>query len=161
MLRLFFLFLLIVLAVSFAAFKFGVFLESGPRFSYQEKPVYSHGLSPKSLYDAAYTSVREPNSDKTRSAIVAHHLIVADGIAAVFEQLATVERRTVVLISPNHFSRGNAAAQISYGSWMTPYGVVETDRTRAELLERRVAFLRHEETAAPEEHGVGVLTPFV
>lgn len=125
-------------------------------------PLYSSGFYSKEFYDAAYeaASDSEPVSG-SKLAIVAHHLLVADEIAAVFETIGDEGAKTVVLISPNHFSVGISPAQVSVEAWMTPYGPVTTDIEAVEDLLLAVPVLNHEEWAFQNEHGIAALTPFV
>ncbi|NBS41653.1 AmmeMemoRadiSam system protein B, partial [bacterium] len=95
------------------------------------------------------------------SAIVAHHLLVASDMAEVFKVLGNDEARTVIVVSPNHFSRGMSRAQVSEESWDTVYGTVNADAPAVESLIDAVPFLTHDETAFAEEHGIYNLLPFV
>jgi AmmeMemoRadiSam system protein B len=175
---LFLIFVPTIVAAVVIAFSLGVFFvwsdESSevflqhPDFSYVNeessdvvRPIYSHGLHPIEFFDKAYERVKEPERLTTRSAIVAHHLLVADKIAGVIEQLAVNDRTTIFVVSPNHFSRGIAPAQVSFGTWVTPYGNVDTDISAAELLIENTGILMHEESAAEGEHGIGAITPFI
>lgn len=150
----------VVLPLSVAAFFVGTrFAFVAPEVS--DTPVYSSGYYDKTFFESAYEkSVAEP-VDGVTSALVAHHLLVAEKIAEVFEAAASDDVRTVVLVSPNHFSIGTSAAQVSMGSWSTPYGILEADTEAISTLLAAVPELRHEEYAAPHEHGIGALTPYI
>lgn len=124
-------------------------------------PAYGSGLNPKSFFDAAYDRASGSRVTGASSAVVAHHLLVASDIAELFDHLGNDAVRTVILVSPNHFSRGMARAQVSEGSWNTVYGTVDADDDAIDSLRAAVPFLSHEETAFADEHGIFNLTPFV
>ncbi len=156
-------------AAMLLAFVAGFFVVSGGAGSGsagREAPMYSSGLYGKNFFDAAYDRSRRgvmltPSNDTPTSALVAHHLLVADKIAGVFDVIANEDIRTVVIVSPNHFSRGIASEQVSEGSWQTPYGVVYADVDAVEQLLAAAPLLHHDETAYTDEHGIYGLTPFV
>jgi poly-gamma-glutamate synthesis protein (capsule biosynthesis protein) len=139
-----------------------------PAKEYTENvPIYPHGDQSKDFFDGALSrsagvmaSSYLP-SEQPRSAIVAHHLLVADRIAEVFWHLSDGSGRTVVILSPNHFGVGRSPAQVSIGSWTTPYGTVASDIDAVHRLTADVPALKEEEAAFAHEHGVGVLTPFI
>ncbi len=126
-----------------------------------EQPKYTYGLYGREFYEAAYKGVRVAETGRVQSALAAHHLLAARPIAEVFETLAKEQPTTIVIVSPNHFDVGRSPAQVSFGTWQTPYGDVSTNMELAEMLAQRVAVLEHEESAAPNEHGIGALTAFV
>jgi len=83
-------------------------------------------------------------------------------MAQVFEVIATDEQVTVVVVGPNHFDAGKSSAQVSFGGWETPYGIVESDADAVRQLLDRSEMLVHEEMAqAVGEHSIAALTPFV
>ena len=113
------------------------------------------------FYDTAYDRVGDVDEVKSSSAIVAHHLVVADEIARVFEQIGGRYDETVVLMSPNHFSVGVGPIVTTPGIWETVYGDVESDD---EMVEKLIdAGIGVEEDAVPfeTEHGIYGLMPFV
>ena len=89
--------------------------------------VYQHGYMNKVFYDVAYGNVASTppamgetegemvgeRAERVKSAVVAHHLLIPEKIADIFLRLASDDVKTVVLVSPNHFSLGVHAAQVS------------------------------------------------
>lgn len=130
-------------------------------FEYESSPEYSSGLYGQDFYDLAYDDVGAVDHVDSLSAISAHHLLVGNKMAEMFEAVGSDEIETVVIMSPNHFDSGRSAAQISYGSWETPYGLLENDRGHVTRLLEAIKFLRLEEITFENEHGVSGLTPFI
>lgn len=126
-----------------------------------DRPTYSSGLQTKDFFDRAYETAQGSRVSGAISGLVAHHLLVAGDIATVFENLGNNETRTVVLVSPNHFKRGRSVAQVSEGSWSTPYGVVDSDIEAINKLLAASSTLQNEEVAYANEHGIYGLTPLV
>ncbi len=124
-------------------------------------PIYTTGQYPASFFDGAWKQT-EGDSVGATSGLSAHHLLIAKDMATVFRAMASNDVKTVVLVSPNHFGRGRGVAQMSMGSWKTPNGsIVESDGRAIEKILRAVRFVRHDETAFTDEHGIYGLMPFV
>ncbi len=126
-----------------------------------ERPAYSSGWYPASFYAGAYQKAKGEKVPEATSGLVAHHLLVANKIAEVFENLASDEVKTVVLVGPNHFKRGVSLAQVSKREWNTPFGDVVADDEAIDRLLSALPFLHHEETAYKSEHGIYGLMPFI
>lgn len=131
------------------------------RVADESQPFFEHGLESKEFFDDAYAKVSIDNTVKATSAIVAHHLLVADKIAETFETIGSDKIKTVILISPNHFSQGVSPAQVSKGTWRTPYGMLRTDDRKIDKLLEASSILKNEEAVFVFEHGISGLTPFI
>ncbi len=123
--------------------------------------VYEHGYYSKSLYDHAYTKAGEVSPVPAKSAIVAHHLLVADKVAGVFEAIGSEDVQTVILLSPNHFSQGLEEAQVGAVGFTTPYGTIAPDLDMVQKLLDGYIPLSLENETFRGEHGISTLTPFI
>ena len=96
-----------------------------------------------------------------RIGIVSHHLLIRELIAEYFSLLADEsDPGTIVIIGPNHRSRGKDEIAASRLTWVTPFGPVLADRSRlAGLLSAEI--VRWNEDAFYDEHSIGSLVPFV
>jgi len=131
--------------------------------------VYSSGLANRMFFDTAYTKaashpLKAPAN--IRAIVSPHHLLVADRVAALFSSVASKRVKTVVVLSPNHFSRGRAPIVLSEGAWATPYGPVLSDAGTARELAKSFSdtssrVISIDETPFAEEHGIAALTPFI
>lgn len=117
--------------------------------------------TPQSLYDWAYDQADGVDRVKSKSAIVAHHLVTADEIAKVFETIGNDDTDTVIILSPNHFDQGISPLQTTAGTWETYYGDVRADQSMIEDLLGQIDVLRVENATFEIEHGVSSLMPFV
>jgi len=125
-------------------------------------PIYSSGMYDQEFFEKAYEKVGKVDHDrKADSAIIAHHLLVADKMAQAFETVGQRGVETVVVLSPNHFSSGRSAAQISQGNWNTPYGILQSDHNVINDLLEASPILTNEEVTFENEHGIAALTPFI
>ncbi len=132
-------------------------------------PIYLSGLADRMFFDTAYDKAttdlfRAPRD--ARAIVSPHHLLVADRIAALFSSVASRRVKTVVVLSPNHFSRGRTPIILSEGTWDTPYGSVRSDAVVARELAESFSdtssrAISIDETPFSEEHGVAALTPFI
>ncbi|MBP9761117.1 MAG: AmmeMemoRadiSam system protein B, partial [Candidatus Magasanikbacteria bacterium] len=95
-----------------------------------------------------------------KGGIVPHHLVSAHTVAAFFDSIASQNPSVIVLIGPNHFSRGQSDFLTTKRDWQTPFGAVETDtKIQNKLLSQGVIAV--DETAIKEEHSVYALIPFI
>lgn len=125
-----------------------------------QQPMFSSGTSSKAFFDEAYDAVPKQTRVSSLSAVSAHHLLVGNKIAELFDRIGSNSVRTVILLSPNHFDRGKTSMQTSYGNWQTPYGILETDEGAVRTLARATGASIEPETFVGE-HGISALTPFV
>lgn len=114
----------------------------------------------KDFFDLMYKNIKDvPDIGEVKGGIVPHHLLAGYMDATMFDYLAKQKPSTVLIIGPNHFSRGNGAPIISTGrNWQTVYGKVETDK---KLLKKLGDIIAIDEEAIKEEHSVYGLIPFV
>ncbi|HBK35152.1 MAG: hypothetical protein UU08_C0018G0007 [Candidatus Uhrbacteria bacterium GW2011_GWE2_40_58] len=140
---------------------FSLFFFSSQSITY-DGPLYSSGLQSKSFFDDVYQTVKQEsfNQVKAASVVVAHHLLVADQIARTFESISSYPK-TIIILSPNHFSSGTAQVQFSQGAWQTPYGEVFADAEAVATLVSYLSFTAIEETTFEKEHGIAALVPFI
>ncbi len=123
--------------------------------------VFFYPFASDSLYEKANQSAEGAARSGALSGIVAHHLLVADKIARTFAALGNGNEKTVVVLSPNHFSLGRSATQTTTGSWSTPYGELVADEHTVESLRVGVPDLFIEPDTFEKEHGVSAIAPFV
>lgn len=128
--------------------------------------IYSYGDKSREFFDEAYvaaaaTPLPEIPAAPPRAAVTAHHLLVADRIAALFQALGRTDKPTIVIMSPDHFDAGRSPAQVSRGTWTTPYGNVDSDQAAIDKLLQAAPVLKADESAFPREHGIAAITPFV
>ncbi len=96
----------------------------------------------------------------TRAMVVPHHLLAKHYIAQAFSGVADNRVKTVVVISPNHFSLGDGQVITSEYVWETPYGPLYPDRELAgKLVQSKSVTL--DESVFADEHGVSAIMPFV
>ncbi len=114
------------------------------------------------FYDEAYQQAASDFGyrDKVRVGILPHHLIVKGKIATFFEGLKKQDIKTIVLVGPNHFERGDSKILISQALWQTPYGDILPDRELAQNLAKQKGVKIDEEPFAGE-HAISGLVPFI
>ncbi|MCC6397198.1 MAG: AmmeMemoRadiSam system protein B [Bacteroidetes bacterium] len=109
----------------------------------------------------SHRPARQGKGGRISLGIVTHHLLVKDLISAYFERLSLETRpTTIVLVGPNHRSRGTAPVAISALTWKTPFGIVEPDLEVVQALARR-NLAEINEDAFYDEHSIGALVPFL
>lgn len=118
--------------------------------------------STRPVFDNAYAAA--PLSTSTvkniKGITVTHHLLAANLIAGMFDQVATTAPITVVLISPNHFSAGNGEVITSAYDWQTPYGIVPVNCKAVQDLVK-TGLISDEEDPFVKEHGISGIVPFI
>lgn len=144
----------------------GLFIVGGVfwlRVSRPQQTILTHTstYSQSEFYDDAYAAARpvQPVSG-TYGVLVNHHLLAAPLIAEALSAVATTKPVTVVLISPNHFSVGEARVIASGATWETPYGAVQPDLASIRALtDHNLAQV--EEAPFDHEHGIAGVVAFI
>lgn len=98
-------------------------------------------------------------SGRVSGLILPHHLLAADLIAKGFAHVREGGYRRIVILSPDHFSRGITSFSVPARDFLTPLGTVLLDREGAAALLRNG--LVSESSLFSHEHGVGALLPFI
>lgn len=127
----------------------------------------------KTFFEASdfYRGVKEKNlfvlDNPIYGGIIPHHLIPSDGLNTYFSQLQKQHPKRIILISPNHFLRGNTNFITSPYGYNTPFGTVHVDRDLYEKItdtsnatEQQLDISRNDE-AMNFEHGIGNLTSYI
>ena len=91
-------------------------------------------------------------------AVVPHAGYVYSGEVAAHAYALLPEADTYVFFGPNHTGYGSAVA-LSQDTWVTPLGVVDTDRELGKLLAGSIA--DYDEVAHRFEHSIEVQIPFL
>jgi AmmeMemoRadiSam system protein B len=117
-------------------------------------------MSP-AFYDEAYKNappvVAAPSD--TAGGIVNHHLLAAPLLAQFFEGLKNQKIKHLVLIGPDHLSRGSEPITISAETWGTPYGDLRPNTALIDQLSNE-SLAHIEEWPFDYEFSVGGLVTF-
>jgi poly-gamma-glutamate synthesis protein (capsule biosynthesis protein) len=122
---------------------------------------YSY-FSTKDFFDKAYKAsfkIEKPNGS-IKGIFVNHHLLAPHLIASTMNAIATEEKVTVVLISPNHFSSGNGQIISTINRWDTPYGVLDSDCSNISELGLQ-GVIKIDTFPFKKEHGISGIVPFI
>ncbi len=92
--------------------------------------------------------------------VVPHHLVAADMIADFFRALGKKPPDTLVVIGPNHRRIGLSGLHTSTLDWLTPFGILETDK---ELTTALIDELKASQNDAlmEMEHSISSLVPYI
>lgn len=105
-------------------------------------------------------SITTNDQGDIKGIIVNHHLLAPGFIAEAIQAIATDKPITIILVSPNHFSRGNGAITLTTDSWDTPYGVLESNKELAEkLITSNLVTL--DDVPFDKEHGISNIVGFI
>jgi AmmeMemoRadiSam system protein B len=92
--------------------------------------------------------------------IIPHHLFPGFIIADFFSRLAKQHPKTIIVIGPDHFERGNYQAVSSLYGWETPFGVVEPETAvTGELVKNRL--VKIDEDVLAGDHSAAGIMPFI
>jgi len=92
--------------------------------------------------------------------IVPHHLFPGFILTDFFNRLTPQKPKTIILIGPNHYEKGNYKVLTSLYSWDTPFGKVDPDDLVInELVKKDV--IRVDEDVLPNDHAVAGMMPFI
>lgn len=92
--------------------------------------------------------------------IIPHHLFPSYIIADFFSRLSKQKPKTIILIGPNHYEKGNYQALSSLYGWETPFGVVNpNEHIIQELVSSKL--VKIDENVLPKDHAVAAIMPFI
>lgn len=92
--------------------------------------------------------------------IIPHHLFPSFIITDFFYRLSKQNPKTIILIGPNHYERGDHKVLSSLYGWETPFGVVEPNEPILKELTKS-KLIKIDETNLPKDHAVAGIIPFV
>lgn len=92
--------------------------------------------------------------------IIPHHLFPGFILTDFFNRLAVQKPKTVVLIGPNHYEKGNYKILTSLYSWETPFGRVDPSDNIINELVKKGAVKIDEEVLANDHSAAGMM-PFI
>ena len=134
-------------------------------FYWRDKGANFHLASPldKEFYETTYLFKREKRDltdTKVVAGIIPHHLLAGDLIANFFSNLETKDYDLIILIGPNHFDRGEGKIISSNYSWLTPYGLLSSDKNVIRGLEKS-GIVAIETEAIKDEHAIYSLVSYI
>src|SRR3989344_9618852 len=107
-----------------------------PRPVYESLGIHYSLNGTQEFFEEAYKNIDpQKPKDKITGITVNHHLLAANLVAQEFSLVETNQPIPVVLISPNHFFRGEGRIITSRYDWQTPYGVLRTDQRLGDKLQ--------------------------
>jgi MEMO1 family protein len=116
-------------------------------------------FSDQEAFTKAITGAHAFTTIPLKGGIIPHHLVASDNIANFFRTLNSLNIKTIVLIGPNHYEKGDFDALTSNIGWDSPYGVVESDtQVIDELVIKNLAHI--DDDTIEHDHSVASFTPF-
>ncbi|MBI3397235.1 AmmeMemoRadiSam system protein B [Candidatus Woesebacteria bacterium] len=97
---------------------------------------------------------------KISGGIIPHHLLAGFIISDFFKRLTFNPPKTIILIGPNHYEKGNFKSLTSLYGWNTPFGIVSSDREKISKLVD-VNLLKIDEETLPGDHSVVGIMPYI
>ena len=107
-----------------------------------------------------YANNQKAFSQKVFGGIIPHHQLPGFIIAEFYKGLKNQKPKTIILLGPNHYEKGNFYALVSNNSWSTPFGDVIPDKNVIDLLVRN-NYVQIENETVSSDHSVGTSMPFI
>jgi len=115
----------------------------------------------KNLFEVMYKNKQNVKDvDDVKGAIVPHHLLSGYMPATLFDYFKKQDPSTIVIIGPNHFSRGYSNIITSDCDWKTPFGEVIANHGVINTI-CNLKSVTTEESVVKEEHSIYSLVSFV
>lgn len=92
--------------------------------------------------------------------IIPHDLFPGFITADFFKALSPQNPKTVILVGPNHYERGDFKALSSVFGWQTPFGIVKPNKILVSRLEKD-KIIKIDEYVVSNDHAVAGIMPFV
>src|SRR5260221_5015310 len=90
-------------------------------------PIHPLLVSDQEAFTKAIKNAHPFTTNQLRGGIIPHHLVASDNIAIFFATMKQFSYKTIILIGPNHYEKGNFDVLTSKIGWDSPYGIVEPD----------------------------------
>ncbi|MDO8499539.1 MAG: AmmeMemoRadiSam system protein B [bacterium] len=127
-----------------------------PEFPYNEAaPITEEDLN--NYYANADTV---PDIGPVRGGIISHHDIAGNIPAGFFKYLAKQNPSVVVLVGPNHYNKGGAAAITTLRDWQTIGGFLKTDTKSIKKL-AALGFVKVDEHVIDGDHSISNIVPYI
>lgn len=118
-----------------------------------DKDTFYKGVKQSKIEDKSF-------ANHISGGIVPHHLFPGFIITDFFNRLSKQNPKTIILIGPNHYERGDYQALSSLYGWETPFGVVDPNvQLIQELVKSKL--IKIDEANLPKDHAVAGIMPFV
>lgn len=92
--------------------------------------------------------------------VIPHHLLAGSMIAEILEQVSAQAPKTIVLIGPNHFEKGEKLILTSLYGWKTPFGVLQPNMSFYSKLSPG-KIIGVDEIVLAKEHTVSGLVTYI
>lgn len=118
-----------------------------------DKDTFYAGIEQSKKENKAFTN-------RVSGGIIPHHLFPGFIITDFFSRLSKQDPKTIILIGPNHYERGDYEVLSSLYGWETSSGIVEpNEKIIQELVARKL--IKIDETNLPKDHAVAGIMPFI
>jgi AmmeMemoRadiSam system protein B len=119
----------------------------------ERTPAY---LNTEKPYLDAYEKAGEIEKiDNVKGIIINHHFFGSEYMAEIIQTVKSSKSKTVVLISPNHFSTGKGNIQVGSVEFDTPFGVLKSDKKTIGSLSNL------SDSSFEKEHGITAIVGFL
>lgn len=95
-----------------------------------------------------------------KGGVIPHHILPSFILSDFFQKLSNQNLRTIILIGPNHFEKGEYKLLSSNGSWDTPFGQVNVNKNLLNLIEKQSS-LKMDDQVLSAEHSIGTMMPYI
>lgn len=117
----------------------------------------------KQLFQEAMNSAPKGNENSEnviKGGIVPHHLLASDMIADFYNYISDEKIKTIIILGPNHYEKGDFVALGSEYAWKTPFGIVEPN---VEIIDdlKNYNLIQINEDVLENEHSVASHMPFI
>jgi len=131
--------------------------------SKQPKPNHPNLFFDKYTFYDGITRARKENKLSNyhiSGGIIPHHLFPGFILADFFNRLSVQNPKTIIIIGPNHYERGEHKLLTSVFGWETPYGIVDPNTAVINALILK-NLLKIDEQVLPKDHSVAGLMPYI
>ncbi len=103
---------------------------------------------------------RELINNPIKAVVIPHHLVASELIADSMARMQLQRPKTLVLVAPNHYEKGDSNIILSDAAWSTPFGIVEPDVDLINaMLAQNIAVI--DNTVVQNDHSINGLLPFI
>lgn len=107
------------------------------------------------------SSIENDPPINAKGIIIPHHVLPGVLISDLFNSVQHLDIKTVIIISPNHYSAGNKTFLTSCINWQSEFGLTFCDENSFNSIKNIKFFGVMSDLEVVEEHGIAGIIPYV
>lgn len=157
-------FLITIMSLFLLLFGFFIFFFPFPlKTTRENKPSHKAVFFEKRSFEEGIQRVKSSNQkfdQGVKGGVVPHDFFISFIITDFFKRLSYQKPKTIILLGPNHYEKGEFKVLTSLYDWETPFGLVQPDDLMIRIL-IDYNLVQVNEEILPKDHSLAGIMPFI